>query len=162
MQFDFELEPDESNLYTNRRLTRKRRARKRQVLEMINELYEENENGADHTIPGIREQIQQIEEDAFEIIENDFRNMSWKNDAGERARRVYEWWRMLMNEKKTLLPYFTEAIRLVVLTQPSNASCERVFSQLTYIRRIVGDNIVGEMLELRALLRCNNGLRDDY
>ena len=124
----------------------------------------ENENGADHTIPGIREQIQQIEEDAFEIIENDFRNMSsWKNDAGgERARRVYEWWRMLMNEKKTLLPYFTEAIRLVVLTQPSSASCERVFSQLTYIRRIVGDNIVGEMLELRALLRCNNGLRDDY
>ena len=98
----------------------------------------------------------------IEMTENDFRNISWKSDAGERLRRIYEWWRIVMNEKKTSLPYFQQAIRLVVLTQPSSASCERVFSQLTFIRRMVGDNILGEMLELRALLRCNNGLRDDY
>ncbi|GFH53790.1 hypothetical protein CTEN210_10266 [Chaetoceros tenuissimus] len=129
---------------------------------MINELYKENDEGADHIIPGLQEQIRQVEQEAVQIVDEDFRNFSWRNDAGERARRVYDWWRMLMNEKKTHLPFFQKAIRLVVLTQPSSASCERVFSQLTYIRRIVGDAVVGEMLELRALLRCNNGFVDDY
>ena len=46
--------------------------------------------------------------------------------------------------------------------QPSSAPCERVFSQLTFIRKTVGDNILGENLELRALIRCNNNLRDDF
>ena len=82
-----------------------------------------------------------------DVAENDFRNLSWKNDAGERGRRVYEWWRVLMNEKKTAIPYFQKAIRLVVLMQPSSAPCERVFSQLTFIRKTVGDNILGENLE---------------
>ena len=149
-------------IYTNRQLTRKRRARKRQVLEMINELYKQNDEGADHIIPGLQEQIRQVEQDAIQITDEDFHNCTWRNDAGERARRVYDWWRMLMNEKKTHLPFFQNAIRLVVLTQPSSASCERVFSQLTYIRRIVGDATLGEMLELRALLRCNNGLVVNY
>ena len=163
MQFDFETEPDPSELYTDRKLTRKRRAKKRHTLEMINNLYMENEGqGADNVIPDVREQMQHIENEADEMADGDFRNMSWKNDAGERGRRVYEWWRVLMNEKKTAIPHFQKAIRLIVLMQPSSASCERVFSQLTFIRRIVGDRILGEMLELRALIRCNNSLRDDF
>ena len=163
MPFNFDDEPDTSELYTNRRLIRKRRAAKRHALEMINDLYKENEQqGMDYNIPGVRERLQQIEQDSIVITENCFRNISWKSDAGERSRRIYEWWRVVMNERKTNLPYFRQAIRLVVLTQPSSASAERVFSQLTFIRRIVGDHIVGEMLELRALLRCNNGLREDY
>ena len=67
-----------------------------------------------------------------------------------------------MNEKKTAIPYFQKAIRLVVLMQPSSAPCERVFSQLTFIRKTVGDKILGENLELRTLIRCNNNLRDDF
>lgn len=163
MHFDFETEPDPSELYTDRKLTRKRRAKKRHTLEMINNLYMENEEvGADNVIPDVRVQMQHIENEADEMADDDFRNMSWKNDAGERGRRVYEWWRVLMNEKKTSIPHFQKAIRLIVLMQPSSASCERVFSQLTFIRRIVGDRILGEMLELRALIRCNNNLRDDF
>ena len=75
---------------------------KRHVLEMINELYKENEQGMDHNIPDLREQIQGIERAGIEMTENDFRNISWKSDAGERSRRIYEWWRMVMNEKKLL------------------------------------------------------------
>ena len=67
-----------------------------------------------------------------------------------------------MTEKRKNVPCFQKAVRLVVLTQPSSAASERVFSQLTFTRRMVGDQTCGEMLELRALLRCNNGLRDDF
>ena len=164
MPFNFEKEPDPSEqLHTNRRLVRRRRAEKRHALEMINELHKENEQeGMDHNVPGLREQIRQTEQDSVEMTEDSFADISWKSDAGERSRRIYEWWRVVMTEKRKNVPCFQKAVRLVVLTQPSSAASERVFSQLTFMRRMVGDQICGEMLELRALLRCNNGLRDDF
>ena len=39
---------------------------------------------------------------------------------------------------------------------------ERVFSQLAFIRRAVGDKVSRDVLELRTLIRVNNGLMEDY
>ena len=63
------------------------------------------------------------------------------------------------------IPLFCEALRLVViryLVQASSAFVERIFSQLTFIRRIVGDRIEQETLELRAFIRCNAGLTEEF
>mmetsp|Transcript_12077 Transcript_12077/g.17359 ORF Transcript_12077/g.17359 Transcript_12077/m.17359 type:complete len:122 (-) Transcript_12077:31-396(-) len=84
---------------------------------------------------------------------DDFCKTNWKDD---------KWWRTVMNERSGVIPNFCKAVRLVVLSQASSAAVERVFSQLTFIRRVVGDNTVRDMLELRAFMRCNNDLVDDY
>jgi len=84
---------------------------------------------------------------------DDFCKTNWKDD---------KWWRTVMNERSGVIPNFCKAVRLVVLSQASSAAVERVFSQLTFIRRVVGDNTVSDMLELRAFMRCNNDLVDDY
>ena len=47
-------------------------------------------------------------------------------------------------------------------SQAFSAAVERVFSQLTLIRRVVGDKTVQDLLELRAFYRCNDGLEGDY
>ena len=60
-----------------------------------------------------------------------------------------------MNERKTEVPKFQIAARLVATVQVSSASVERVFSQLTFIRRVVGDTTSSDVLESRALVRCH-------
>jgi hypothetical protein len=67
-----------------------------------------------------------------------------------------------MNDKIVKLRHFSEAARIVCLIQPSSAAAERVFSQLTFIRRVVGDNTLQDILELRAFIRCNKGLGNDF
>ena len=57
MPFNFDDEPDLSGQCKNRRLVRKQKTKKRHALEMMNELHKENEQGMDHNIPGVREQI---------------------------------------------------------------------------------------------------------
>ena len=62
---------------------------------------------------------------------------------------------------------YYKAIRLVALSQASSTAVERVFSQLTFIRRAVGDSTTRHksksMLELRAMLyRFNKGLVGIY
>ena len=86
----------------------------------------------------------------------------WKQDVGERSRRIYEWWKALMNARNGDIPAFQEAVRLVAITQVSSASVERVFSQLTFIRRAVGDNTLRDLIELRAYIRCNHGLTGQF
>jgi hypothetical protein len=54
------------------------------------------------------------------------------------------------------------AIRLVVLTQLSSCSVERVFSQLELIRKRCGENLFEDMTELRLLLQCNGNLDELY
>ena len=66
-----------------------------------------------------------------------------------------------MNEKVDTIPHFIEAVLLVGVTQPSSAFIERVFSQLSFIRCTVGETSSRDTLELRAFVRCNNGLIDD-
>lgn len=67
-----------------------------------------------------------------------------------------------MKERSDTVPCCFKAVKLIALSQTSSAAVERVFSQLTFIRRAVGDYTVRQMLELRALIRCNNGLEDNF
>ena len=68
-----------------------------------------------------------------------------------------------MNENRgDDIPLFCEALRLVVLVQASSAFVERIFSQVTFISRAVGDSIERDSLELRALTRCNFGPSEEF
>jgi hypothetical protein len=87
---------------------------------------------------------------------------SWKDDPGERARRIWEWWITWFTSNNTIFVKFSHALRLVVLAQASSAATERVFSQLQYIRNVCGDKLLEDVLNLRTLIRCNGGLLDDF
>ena len=63
-----------------------------------------------------------------------------------------------MNEKPHSVPFPLNVAKLVAVAQSSSAAAERIFSQLTFIRRAVGDNTLRFVMELRAFVRCNNGL----
>ena len=79
----------------------------------------------------------------------------WKLDAGEYAQRIWYWWKPM----KDKYPFHGLAIRLVVLAQLSSCSVERVFSALDRIRRVTGENIKADMMEiLRLMLQCNGDL----
>ena len=98
-----------------------------------------------------------------DIGQDDFRIVKWKKEIGARAQRVYNWWRTAMNERKdSSIPTFYEAVRLIAVTQASSAAAEHVFSQLTFIRRAVGDATLKDMMELRSFIRCNNGYVNDF
>ena len=67
-----------------------------------------------------------------------------------------------MNGYNTRLKYFVLAVCLVATVKILSATNERVFSQLNFIRRVLRDSTVQELLELRCFLRFNHGLEDDY
>ena len=67
-----------------------------------------------------------------------------------------------MNTRNGEIPIFQEAVRIIAVTQVSSASVERVFSQLTFIRRAVGDNTLRDLMELRGYIRCNKGLTGQF
>ena len=158
IQFDFEEEPDPSNLYRNRVLARARRARQRAIICEIERIAGDG-NDVNNQLP---DDIEGELREGGNIDRVDITAKNWKDDPGERARRIYEWWRMIMNDKIVKLRHFSEAARIVCLIQPSSAAAERVFSQLTFIRRVVGDNTLQDILELRAFIRCNKGLGNDF
>jgi hypothetical protein len=62
--------------------------------------------------------------------------------------------RTLLNERKGDITVFQEAVRLIATSQASSAAIERVFSQLTFIRRVVGDKTSSDVLQTRAFIRC--------
>ena len=81
----------------------------------------------------------------------------WRNDPGEKACCIWEWWRVRVYEvPNPKLTYFALGLRLIVLTQVSSCAIERVFSQLKLIRDTCGDNMLEDMLEIRMFER-NNG-----
>ena len=53
-------------------------------------------------------------------------------------------------------------LRLIVTVQVSSAAVERVFSQLTFIRRAIGDKATRDVLETGAFIRCNGNSVEDY
>ena len=74
------------------------------------------------------------------VLDGNFRVMDWKKDVNKRAHRVYDSLSMIMNEERgSDTTLFLEALRLVAVVQASSAFVERVFSQLTFIRRVIGD-----------------------
>ena len=103
--------------------------------------------------------VQAVAKDDTSVLLN---NADWKKDMGERSRRVYDWWRMLLNEKSGSLPKFEKAVKLIALVQVSSAFVEHVFSQLAFIRRAIGDSTSRDVMELRTLICVNNGLMEDY
>jgi hypothetical protein len=82
----------------------------------------------------------------------------WQDDPGERAVKIWEWWRIRFLSDENDLPTFQQALRLVVLTQTSSCSVERVFSRLKMIRETCGDNVYEDMAEVRVLMQCNGDL----
>ena len=67
---------------------------------------------------------------------NDHR-ITWREDDTEYSRRIREWWKTRVGK----FPYHSLTLRLVVLTQTSSCSVERVFSHLSLIREISGENL---------------------
>lgn len=97
-----------------------------------------------------------------EVLPNDIRHYdSWQDDAGERSRRIWEWWRTWFSSNNTFVK-IRHALRLIALAQPSSAATERVFSQLQFIRRVCGDAMLEDLLCMRTLVRCNQGLCDNF
>jgi hypothetical protein len=68
---------------------------------------------------------------------------SWKDDPGERARRIWEWWITWFNTNNTIFVKFSLALRLVVLLQALPA-------QLQYIRSVCEDKLLEDVLSLRT------------
>ena len=83
-----------------------------------------------------------------------------RDDPGERARMVWEWWKVRLMSDDNLFPVFRMSLRLVVLTQTSSCAVERVFSRLKMIRDACGDNKYEDMTEIRVLIQCNGDLDD--
>jgi len=82
----------------------------------------------------------------------------WRKDPGEKARRIWEWWRPIVTEDSTSSPAFSKALRLIALIQVSSCAVERVFSQLNMIVETCGCHMLEDMLEVRLFARCNGDL----
>ena len=54
---------------------------------------------------------------------------------------------------------FQKALRLVVLSQVSSCSVERVFLQLKLMRDTCGDNMLEDMVEVRMFCQCDGRLQ---
>jgi len=88
---------------------------------------------------------------------DDNEQFDWKEDPGERACNIWEWWRVrLLDSNK--FPSFKKALRFVVLAQLSSCAVERVFSRLKKMRDICGDNSLEDMTEVRIFMMCNGDL----
>ena len=85
--------------------------------------------------PVIPEVSERTEEEFFD----------WKQDPVERARRLWEWWVPRVGEFR----FWTKALRLVALVQPSSAEVERLFSQ-------IGVAGLEEGYEARTMTRVNH------
>jgi hypothetical protein len=82
----------------------------------------------------------------------------WRSDPGEMATRIWQWWRSLQATDAKVLPNFCYDVRLVVLSQISSCSVERVFSRLQPVRNSCKDSLFEDMLEIRMLSQCNGDL----
>jgi hypothetical protein len=78
----------------------------------------------------------------------------WKEDAIEKARRIWEWWR----DRVDFFKFWPTAARLVALVQPSSAVMERVFSQLKLTLETIGYSAREKTVEARMFARENRGI----
>jgi hypothetical protein len=108
----------------SRRVTRRRLRERRRMF--LNSQSQENDNNANA--------VQIGRETSYD---------DWKDNPGERARRIWLWWTPRLATYQSTFKHFAIALRIIVLNQVSSAGVERVFSQLSYIVRVCG----GSMLE---------------
>jgi len=87
---------------------------------------------------------------------------SWLNDPGEKARRIWHYWKPIVSSKaatdKDDYRHYRKALRLVALVQVSSCAVERVFSQLLEIRRKCKDGMLEDILEVRLFEQCNGSV----
>ena len=88
--------------------------------------------------------------------------LDWRQDPGERANMIWEWWRVRLMGDSNFFPTFRMCLRLVVLTQTSSFSVERVFSRLKMIRDACGDSNYEDMTEIRILMQWRFGRASSY
>ena len=60
------------------------------------------------------------------------------------------------NDTTKFFNFWSTALRLVVLVQPSSAFAERVFSQIKLIIEQIGVSGLEVTVEARTMVRCNN------
>jgi hypothetical protein len=78
---------------------------------------------------------------------------SWKEDIGEMARHIWEWWTICLNAKQFV--YFGFALQHVGITKVSSIFIERVFSHMKTIVELCTSTQLETFL-LGALLRHQN------
>ena len=87
---------------------------------------------------------------------------NWKDDPGERARRIYLWWVSHIKMDQRPIFQLSTALRLVALAHPASSAIERVFSQLQFLRHIRSDRLLSDLVNLCLMIRVNDGLVDDF
>ncbi len=105
-------------------------------------------------IPASKEYKTRLQERIRRKKPEDGEEISWKEDAGEYAERIWQWWKA----RRHNFPAHALALRLVVLAQLSSCSVERVFSKLKLIRERCGEHLYDDMCEVRLFLQCNGDL----
>ena len=92
-------------------------------------------------------------------LDKDFQ-FDWKDDPGEKATRIFKWWKAMfvVDTDQTQFLCFRLALRLVVLSQMTSCSVERVLFQLELVRDACRDDMLEDMNEIRMLMRCNGDL----
>jgi hypothetical protein len=83
----------------------------------------------------------------------------WRKDAGEKATRIWEFWRQIVADDFKF-PSFSLALRLIGLIQVSSCDVERVFSQLKCVVERIGTTMKEDVLEIRMFAMCNGDLSE--
>ena len=85
---------------------------------------------------------------------------NWKDDLGEYARRIWEWWLIRWLHVPDFT-YFGTAIRKVVLWTLSSAIVERDFSQFLAIMNVCGNRLSFPAMQNRIFSRCNKRVYEE-
>jgi hypothetical protein len=149
--------------YARRKLARTMRLKKIQALNALANESEPEEGNLDSSD---EEELSEIEEGNAESEDEDEfaeenptdTERSWKDDIGEMARRIWEWWKIRLNAKQFI--YFGFALQHVGITKVSSAFIERVFSHMKTIVELCTSTQLEESLETRLMLRINGDFRD--
>ena len=94
----------------------------------------------------------------YKLEANDI--LDCRDDPGERARMIWEWWRVRLLSDTNIFPAFRKCLHLVVLSQTSSCAIERVFSRLKMIRDTCGESTYENMAEIRVLMQYNGNLSE--
>merc|ERR1712087_596159 len=87
--------------------------------------------------------------------------LHWREDPGELARRIFEWWKIRIHGiSNTDFIFFAIAIRLAILLQVSSCDVERGFSQWVAILNACGKQMKKPVIESRMFSRVNANLLD--
>jgi hypothetical protein len=145
-----------------RRVTRRRLRERRRTFLNSQSQSQENENENDNNATNAVQIDTFINLDCSRPQGRETSYDDWKDDPGERARRIWLWWTPRLETYQSTFKHFAIVLRIIVLNQVSSAGVERVFSQLNYIVRVCGSSMLEDTAAMRLMLRCNEGMVDNY